>query len=210
MEKERGSKVIAVVALVVAVVGLSIGFAGWTAQLTISDTQANIAANTSAGEEQFGSKLTVSGINCDDVDGQAAVTAVGTADGDTWSGTRVSLKGTGDAVTCTATVSNGSDYTAYLDDINITNSIACSGTGQNVQNACAALKLTVTGVGSKTDTATAQGTTITNANGITGNSIAAGANGSITMKVEYQGTAVADSDFVATIPTITYDYSTID
>lgn len=208
MEKERGAKAIALVALVVAILGLSIGFSGWTAQLSISDTQANIGGGADA--DSFANLIAVSNVSCNDKSTDATVENVGSASAHSWTGTRVGLTKTGDYVTCTATVTNSSEFTAYLDDIKIAGSIQCSGAGQNVQAACDALKLTVTGHGTKDSTATAQADSVTNALNISENSIAAEGTGTISLKVEYAGSALSDTDFVATIPSITFDYSTVD
>lgn len=215
MEKERGAKVIALIALVVGVIGLSVGFAGWTAQLTISGTQAEISAGSgSAGAELFGDLIEVSDVSCADKSATATVQSVGTATAHSWSGTKVTLTKQGDYVECTAKVTNGSNYTAYLDDIKILNSIQCSGTGQNVQNACDALKLTVTGTGSgtgaKDSIATVQASSISNALSISGNPIEPTKEGTIKLKIEYFGSAISDTDFIATIPSVTFDYSTVD
>jgi len=210
MEKERGAKLIALVALFVAILGLSIGFAGWTAQLTISGTSAGVSGGADAGADSFANLITVSNVSCDDKTESAIVENVGSASAHSWTGTKVGLTKTGDYVACTATVTNSSDFIAYLDDVKIAGSIQCEGAGQNVQAACDALKLTVTGHGTKDSTATAQATTITNATDISDNFIDADSTGTITLKLEYLGAAVSDTDFTATIPSITFDYSTVD
>ena len=62
MEKDRSGKIIAIVALFVAVVGLSLGFAAFTTSLTI-DTAANVTSNSSNWNVGF----SVDGTNIADV-----------------------------------------------------------------------------------------------------------------------------------------------
>ena len=209
MEKERGTKIIAIVALVVAVIGVSVGFAAWSATLTISGAEATVKQGSN--DAAFKEKLTITGVSCDETTGGATVENVGTfTSGYAWTGVKATLTKPNDSVTCTATVTNASDYDAYFENITIASQVSCNGTGQNVSNVCKLLKLTATGVGTSSSSATALDTAITNQSDIAGNYIGSGETGTLSFELEYTGTAVSDSDFTVTIPIMTFDFSTID
>ena len=219
MEKNRASRIIAVVTLCVALLGVSVGFAAWSTTLVISGAKTNVSQGDEAAS--FTNLLTFGTPTCTPSGEGATATSVGSLDSakHTWSGATVSLSKPGDYVTCTSTVSNASAFIAYIKGIDIANAITCSNTtsGQAVTGACNSLKLTVTAnAGSKTSTATAQGSTVTDATGITGSGIPAKTGstpgtGTISFKIEYvSGGTISDADFTATLPTMTFSISTLD
>ena len=218
MEKNNNGKVVAIVALVVAVVALSVGFAAFADDLTIDGT-ANVSG-ANAFDDALGKGLEYDGTTpaCVKTGTNTSVAttpySAGTASGDVWSGIKVPLTPTDKSVTCTATVNNYTAYTAYLKSIATTTGLSCSSTGANAttnaSNVCAETKVTVQ-IGS----VAADKIEITNAaanNSSTTGSIAAGTSqnpgtATVTVTIEYEGTAVADEDVVVTIPTITHHYS---
>jgi len=208
MERERSTKIIAIMALGIAVIGLSVGFASWSANLDITDSEASVSKGNNDAE--FKEKLKITAVDCETVEGSGTATSTGTFTDYNWTGAKISLTKQGDSVTCKATVSNESDFKAYFSDITIGSSLECVGEGQNVDAACNALELTVTGQGSGTSTATAKGTTITNATDIESNYIDTEETGTISFKLEYKDNVISDTDFKVTIPTMDFDFSTVD
>ncbi|MBQ9071695.1 MAG: hypothetical protein IJY25_00865 [Bacilli bacterium] len=98
--ENRGSKAMAIAALVVGVVGLTIGFAAFSATLTINST----ATVSAPSEEVFDSNF-----------GFAAQPSNGTVDkeyDDTWYNISVTFTGVNDVQTVSHTIKNSSDYTA--------------------------------------------------------------------------------------------------
>ena len=218
MEKNRITKIIAIVALCVALLSVTIGFAAWSATLVINETSASISRGNE--DTAFVNLITFGTPTCTPNSG-ASVQSSGTLDAasQTWTGASVTLSAPGQFVTCTSTVSNASSFIAYIKSINISNRINCTNTtsGQSVSSACDSLKLSVSATAnSKTSTATAQGNTVTDALGITGSGIPAknGSNngtGTISFTIEYvSGGTVSDADFTATIPSMTFVLSTLD
>lgn len=215
MEKSRFTKVIAIVALFIAITGVTIGFAAWNATLTITTPSTTVKQGTS--DSSFKDLLTIKSINCDTKTGSANATNVGAISEDnfSWTGVNIELSKPNDSITCTATVENNSDYNAYFDSISIASQITCTGQGQNVQNVCSILKLEAIGTGSSTNTASVKGTTITNETTIANNYIAkktegTAGTGTISFKLTYDGTEISDTDFTASIPTMTFNFSSVD
>lgn len=211
MENKENNKRVFLIILLVAVLSLAIGFAGWNATLQITNATANVSAgNNDAG---FSSKIKVSSISCSK-ENDGVVVSTGTLDtsNHTWSDIVASLTKTGDSVTCSASIVNDSDYTAYIKSVNIASGgISCSSSGEgNIDEACDSLELTVTAHGSKDSTASLMGGTYSNLTGITSNPILSNASGLITFKIDYKGTGVADTDFIAYIPSISFELNSVD
>lgn len=213
MEKNKDGKVIAIVALIVAVVALSVGFAAFEDSLTISGTASALRSND-AFDGTVGSDLRYSAntAKCyltEDNEKTALTGAnVGTLDGDSWSGISVPLGNTATSVTCEATIENNSGYTAYLKSIGVNSGLSClsSGTNKtsNEDNACGATTVTVAVGDNAADVL--EITNAANTNNNTQGSIANGATEVVTVTIEYDG-AVIDENVTITIPTITHSYS---
>ena len=109
-EKERGAKVIAIVALLIAVVGLTIGYAAYSTTLTI-DGSANV--DPASWDVHFAYKsgnsltATTTGNAVENTAPTLAATAI--------SGFAVTLKAPGDSVTYDFSVKNGGTLDARLD-----------------------------------------------------------------------------------------------
>ena len=134
MEKNRTSKIIAVLALVVAVLGLSLGFAAFSNTLTISSS-----AYVSPSGENF--KVDFSTSATAGATGSLTGTPTGTAtagtatlSGTTISGIKGNLKTPGDTVKYTFYVHNTGEYDAFLNSITHENV-----TGQNSPKVCTAV-----------------------------------------------------------------------
>ena len=109
MEKERGAKVIAIVALLIAVVGLTVGYAAYSSTLTINGT-ANV--DPASWKVNFGYKTgdSLTGtIKCHATENTAPTLADTTI-----SGFDVTLKAPGDSVTYNFLIKNSGTLNAKL------------------------------------------------------------------------------------------------
>ena len=219
MEKRDGSKVVALVALVVAVVALSVGFAAYTAQLNITNASATLQA-TDAFSTYVHYDTTVTPkcyYTSDSNETELTGTGYshGTASDHTWANVSVALSTDETAhksVTCKATVINESAYTAALQSISSNGSyLGCQSVGSgsaaatNETTVCNNVSVTVN-IGSAN--ASMNKTTAANTTGITGVTIPPTTNNTqeVTMVIAYTGTAVPDGDISITIPTVTFEY----
>ena len=109
MEKERGAKVIAIVALLIAVVGLTVGYAAYSSTLTINGT-ANV--DPASWDVHFGYKTGTS-LTAEKV-GNAVETTAPTLADTTISGFDVTLKAPGDSVTYNFVIKNAGTLNAKL------------------------------------------------------------------------------------------------
>lgn len=213
MEKGNG-KIIAVVALIVAVVGLSVGFATFAATLTIENTNATMtASNQFTNYVNYKSSVSPT---CYAGNSTSSASIVGTynagnASGKQWTGVSVPLSMEQKIVTCHATVENLSAYRASLNTISIggsivCNSVAASGTDGYATNAstiCAGTQVTIA-VGSVSKTF--KNTDLTALSNINSSGIASNGNAEVTMTIEYTDDVASDGDVSITIPTISLEY----
>lgn len=215
MEKNNG-KIIAIVALVVAVVALSVGFAAFADQLTI-DGQATAESQANPFDDPTnGLAYQESSAKCY-YTGDSSKTAIagadaGTASGDAWSGIDVPLTSEHPSVTCEAIVENKTSYTAYLRNIFTTKGLTCTSEGANAttnaSNVCAGASAEV-----QIGTVAADKITITNAQtsntGTTGQIAATNGTATVTVKITYDPAALTDEDVTITLPTIKHDYASV-
>ena len=217
MEKNNG-KIIAVVALIVAVVALSVGFAAFADQLTI-DGNATVKQGANAFDDATnGLAYLSSSPSCVITGTQTSVAtspySQGTATGDSWSGISVPLTHANPSVTCTATVENRTAYTAYLRGITSNTGVTCSSTGAdaatNTSDVCGAITVDVT-VGSVITDTIQITETAASKNDTTGSIAAMSENtpgtATVTVVIAYDNNVVPDGDVVVTLPTITHSYS---
>ena len=119
MEKDRGFKIIALIALVVAVAGLSFGYAAWSTTLTISGSA---KVNPATWDVHFayksGSSLTPT------IAGNASTTGA-TLTSTAVSGFDITLKAPGDSVTYNWLVKNEGSIDAKLKTYNM-GTISCA------------------------------------------------------------------------------------
>ncbi len=204
----RDSKIIAIVALVVAIVGLGIGFAAFTANLTI-DSSAKVTPSASAFKVKFKENT----LNCSSHTGSGSASKAGTLADTSISGVEITLTKPGDSVTCTATITAEGDYTAYLTGIS-TSKLTCSGTGTLGAlgtEACKSIKATFSvGAASVTSTtAETTATTIGNDTTLSKGGDTFGTN-TFTLKVEYLSSGKpTDEALTITIPKTTLTYETV-
>ncbi len=206
MEKNKTFKIVAIVGLVVAVIGLAIGFAAFSATLNISTFNATAKAGES--EAVFGNLVTFQDdAKCTVSTGEGTVNA-GTATGHTWSGITATLN-PGTNISCTATIKNTSAYTAYLTKLSTNGSkITCSGSAQNLEAVCSAIQGSIfVGVGgnvaafssSSAGNLTSPTTTIAPTNGTVVASLGFWYN---------ESGAVPDADVTISIPAIEVGFAT--
>ena len=233
MEKDKTGRIIAIVALFVAVVGLSLGFAAFTTSLTI-DTAANVTSNSSNWNVGF----SVDGTNIADVSTASTKAAnesgnPGVLDVKKYTisqNTNATLSTTaGSSVSYNLSILNKGSIPAYLDSVNFDNvTISCS-------NVAAGSSRVIEGTANAgTSTNGGNGTTISNADcakmfGVTlsidstdytstpanpTGTITAGGSAPVVLTVAYKGTADAnavaatlDGDIVVTIGTISVVYT---
>ena len=215
MENKSG-KIIAIVALAVAVVALSVGFAAFADSLNITGN-ASVNATTSSnpfdeGTGQANGLRYTGSPSCvyQGTSDSAGNNGTFTNDNDSWTGISVAL-GEAATVVCTATVTNSSAYQARLTGIEFSGPITVTSSGDNsatnVTNVTAATTVTVTITDSNSGTDTA---TVGSQAGTTNAShVVVPANGgtaTVTVTIAYAG-ATTDEDATITLPTITHHYT---
>lgn len=171
MEKERGFRIIAVIALMVAVVGLTIGYAAYSSTLRINGT-ANV--DPSSWNVKFAYKTGDSLVAA--TTGKAVVTTQATLSDTQVSGFNATLKAPGDSITYNFVVTNAGSLDAKLSTFTMGN-ISCapaseSATTEEANAICSELSYTLTGV-------------------TEGETLAANASSDLTLKLEWSKTGVA-------------------
>ena len=210
MEKNNNGKLVAIVALVVAVVALSVGFAAFADDLTINGTATANASGSAfdAGANQdlrYQANSAKCYLTSDNTKAALEGATVGTLSEDAWSGIVIPLGSTATSVTCEAIVENKSAYIAYLTSLASNGGLTCTSTGANATanetNVCAATTMTVA-IGS--DNITVTNAAVTN-NSTSGSIVANTGTATVTVTLAYAG-ATTDNDVTITLPTITHHY----
>lgn len=215
----NGSKIIAVIALIVAVVALAVGFATFSATLTI-DSQATVEkVDQFSPNVNYSSTLpkcyyTEDGTKTDIITGDIATAgySAGTATGKVWSGVSVPITMSHKSVTCEAEIENTSSYVAHLKAIKTTTGLSFGSVGSGDDAASTTAINAITANSSAVVTVGNDSATITNAavnNTSTSGSIDA-TNGTqtVTLTIAYTGTVAPDGDVRITVPTISLTYKT--
>lgn len=223
MEKKSNGKVIAVFALAIAVLALSVGFAAFTDDLTI-DGNATASASGNAFDDESNN-----GLNYKSATGKCYLTgdtnkaaiaganagnlSSGGGDGvDTWSGITVDLGATAKDVTCEAVVENKSAYKAFLTELSTAAGLTCTSSGANKDsneaNVCGQTTVTV----SINDGTHADSMSITNAAAASATKTveipASSGEATVTVQIDYNG-ATTDADTTIALPTIHHKYSSV-
>ena len=235
MEKDRGARVIAIVALLIAVVGLSVGFAVMSSTLTISST-AEVKPNENDFTVQFStnsSTITGEGPTVVGTTSSTAVTAstATIANGtksSTLSGIHATFTEPGQSATYTFYAVNGGKYTAYLNSIAFGKASGATGNefkvctkgtdtteetvngGTGITGACdgISLKLSVGSLSNLDDSSSGLGD-------ISSHSLAplgeTGNGETVTVVITYAANAArADGDFTVAFGDITMTYGAVD
>lgn len=215
MEKDRSSKVIAIVALLVAVVGLSVGFAAYTASLTISSNATVTPTEdfdvyfSTSGTTQVAGNVTPSFSSVSDEVAKPTGEAATLAD-TTITGLKANFTEPGQTVTYTFYAHNASDYVAYLNqvvfaEVESGKSKVCTAKSDDtigVDAACNDIKITVN-VGSETfDT--------TNTN-VADHTLAKDGYETVTVTIDYANNGNrANGDFDVEFGDITLTYNEVE
>lgn len=211
MDRERGSKVIAIVALCVGVVGLSLGFAAFSSNLTIkSSASVTVEDNFSVYFDQASINSQVTG---GAVAGNPTVTNTEKREGtQVYEASEIgdlsaAFTAPGQSVTYTFNAVNNGQYLAYLTDVNFTApEKTCTATGTTTQAlvdaACEQISLTLK-VGTETITSTTKSYA---------NTIAIGGTAPVEVTITYAEAAtenqpLADGDFTVAFGDIELVYS---
>lgn len=212
--ENRNSKVIAIVALIVAVVGLGIGFAAFSSTLTISSS-ATVTPNSSSFNVGFSTKI--DSLSPGTVQGTGmAEHHDATLTGTSITGIKASFTEPGQTAGYTFFVYNAGEYTAYLKQILFNNAPGATsnkkctaGTGASdalVQEACNSISIKVIEVGYNA------GKDVTSTvNSITGVSLLKNNGRVVRVEISYASDgARADGPFDVSFGDITFKYSTVD
>ena len=217
MEKNRKIQIIAIVALVIGIVGLSIGFAAFSSVLNIQ-TSANVKPDSSTLNVDFSSaedKVEITEI-IPTATPDSLVTTNGVIDnsGDpTISNLSATFIEPGQSVVYKFYAYNAGELNAYLKSIvfsNVTdqNTIKICTAGQGttdalVQKACDKISVKIK-VGNELETTTGKAS-------ITGHTLSKGNGELVTVTLEYEaGADRADGDFTVSFGNITLNYSSVD
>lgn len=215
----NSSKIIAIVALLVAVVALAVGFATFSATLTI-DSEAIVEKNDQFSPNvNYSETLPIcyytddnSKTNIMTGDIATAGYSAGTATGKVWSGISVPITMSHKSVTCEAEIENTSAYVAYLRAIKTTTGLSFASVGSGDDAASTTAINAVTANSSAVVTLGSDSATITNAavNNTSTNGTIAATNGKqiVTLTIAYTGTVAPDGDIRITVPTISLTYKT--
>ena len=217
MEKNKSSKGIAIVASLVAIIGLSIGFAAFTRDLTITTDTTTVNQKNSLSVV-FSSSLSTVATN--DVVGSilpdptptgvsASNATINNGDGSAPNirGFAATFTEPGQSVTYEFYVHNQSDYTAYLRNIAFNGSKTCTAVGDTTQStvdeACRGISLSIK-VGSMNDA-------VKTTTSVSGHSLSNTTPEKITIVIDYDSDAkTANGDFTVSFGSITLTYSTVD
>jgi len=223
VEKERSTKIIAVIALVVAVVGLSIGFAAYTRSLNITDIQGTVTPGDMDLDVLFdndqNNENTVSVVKgigsaavADETGATITNSVLDSGSNPTISGFRANFSKKGESVTYTFYVYNNSPYNAYLESVTFTGATphktceALDETDENdevVANACKDITLSLK-VGTDTILSTGEAT-------YKSHTIGAGQWQQVTVEIVYNGAEypLPAGDMKVTFDGIRLGYTTI-
>ena len=216
MDRDRSTKVIAIVALCVAVFGLSVGFAAFSNDLTIK-SEATVKPNASDFDVNFSSSDT------SETDGDVTATpsnesvtaepaTISNATAPTISGIKVGFTEPGQSAKYSFFAHNAGKYKAFLNNVTFKNAkdananiacVAAEGTNANmVASACQGISIKV-----KVGTTTFVEPTPN----ITSHELPIDQYEPVEVTIEYKtGTARADGDFQVNIGDIVLTYGSVD
>ena len=215
MERDRSAKIIAIVALCVAVVGLSIGFAAFSNNLTIK-SNATVSPNQNDFDVNFSTSNTseldgtVSGVGTNSATAEDAT--IDNSASPTITGLKANFTEPGQKVTYSFYAHNAGKYVAYLNNVTYANvsgqtatKVCTPGTNTDatmVQAACNGISVSVE-VGSEKYTGSMDS--------ITNHLLDLDAYEEVVVTIEYTSTASrADGDFEVAFGDITLTYDSVD
>ena len=213
MNYSKGYKALAIVALVLGIAGVSLGYAAFSNTLTISSS-AEVKPDASSFNVDFSSSS--SAVETDNITptlnkNVEGFTATDATIDNTTDPTVSNLKATftepGQSATYTFYAYNAGKYVAYLNSIVFQGSKTCTaktGTTQAlVDTACTGITISAK-VGSESATTTSVAS-------LTGHSLAIDAAEQVIVTITYaDGSGQADGDFDVTLPSIVLTYDSVD
>ena len=215
MERDRSAKIIAIVALCVAVVGLSIGFAAFSNNLTIK-SNATVSPNQNDFDVNFSTSNTseldgtVSGVGTNSATAEDAT--IDNSASPTITGLKANFTEPGQKVTYSFYAHNAGKYVAYLNNVTYANvsgktatKVCTAGVGTDatmVEAACNGISVSVK-VGNDTYTGSMDS--------ITNHLLDLDAYEEVVVTIEYTSTASrADGDFEVAFGDIILTYDSVD
>ena len=219
MIENKAYKVMIVLALVLGVVGVTLGYAAFSNTLTISSA-AEVTPDSSKFNVDFSSTdLSVATnpvtpvLTPNNVTGFTATNGtINNTSDPTVTGIKATFTEPGQQATYTFYAYNAGEYIAYLNSLTFSGSKTCqaitpqtgtAATDSLVQAACAGITLTAT-VGTT-------GPTATTVDNITGHTLGIGDAEQVVVEIEYAAnSAIADGDFEVSFPDIVLNYGSAD
>lgn len=205
MENEKSFKIVSICALLVGVVGLTLGFAAYTNTLTIKSSASVKPTATKLDvtlQPTEGTGTTVSGVaEGGATAGDATINNSGA--NPTIEGLAATFTAPGQSVTYTFNAKGDANYIAYLSGIDFGTAKSCTaGTGATASLVTAACN----GISIKASVGGKEYTTTTS--GITGSSIAKAGTAPIVVTITYAaGSEVADGPFTVAFGDIVLSYT---
>lgn len=213
MNDGKAYKIIALVALLLGAIGVTIGYAAFSNTLTIT-SQAEVHPDASTFNVDFSSSSSAVVANpitptlSANVTGFSATNAtIDNSNDPVISNLNATFTAPGQSATYTFYAYNAGEYVAYLNSIVFSGSKTCTaatGTTQSlVDSACNGITLSAK-VGSEAATTTSVAT-------ISSHSLAKSAADEIVVTISYEsGSAVADGNFTVSLPNIVLTYGSAD
>lgn len=215
MERDRSAKIIAIVALCVAIVGLSVGFAAFSNELTIN-SNATVSPNASDFDVNFSTSNTseldgtVIGVGTNSATAENAT--IDNSNSPTITGLKANFTEPGQKVTYSFYAHNAGKYVAYLNNVTYANvsgktatKVCTAGVNTDttmVEAACNGISVSVK-VGSETYTGSMDS--------ITNHSLGLDGYEEVVVTIEYASDASrADGDFEVAFGNITLTYDSVD
>ena len=215
MERDRSAKIIAIVALCVAIVGLSVGFAAFSNELTIN-SNATVSPNASDFDVNFSTSNTseqdgtVIGVGTNSATAENAT--INNSNSPTITGLKANFTEPGQKVTYSFYAHNAGKYVAYLNNVTYANvsgktatKVCTAGVNTDatmVEAACNGISVSVK-VGSETYTGSMDS--------ITNHSLGLDGYEEVVVTIEYASDASrADGDFEVAFGNITLTYDSVD
>lgn len=202
MEKSRKAKKIVLIVLLLLVIGLTIGFAAFVSELTISSS-ATVEGNANNFKVAFSESAT-------EVTGSTSTigenaTAGGTFSGTALSGLKAEFTAPGQTATWTVYAYNDGQFDAFLNDVTIGSITGKAGDGTTqsyVDEAVKGISISVkVGGASYSQTTT----------GLTSHKLEQGTGEEIIVTLTYAAdSAIADGDFTVNIGDIKLNYESVD
>lgn len=240
MEKGRSSKIIAIIALCISIVGLSLGFAAFASNLSI---KSGVSVEPDAGTFNVDFSTTKGSIVAGNVSGDVSSTvkdftgaiinpiaSVATIDNSKDDSVIKDIKATfatpGQTVTYNFWVHNGGQYDAYLNTVTFANAVGRKNTTSITDEDLGSFKYCTAGTGTNADMVsqacnnialtvtlgedTNASTFTSSASNVSHPKLTKGTSEKVTITITYTGTDVADGDFTVYFGDIALGYSSVD